>query len=222
MQFDTSLLVPTSRRTGQLVAAMPGTVLVAWLLTAALGMLLDIGIDRVSGSGAWLLLFHGIAQVFVQVWITRDALEHFGYRPYMLIAGALGLYLQSLLVGLGILLGLLLLILPAFYVAARWYLAGILLVLHGGGRRAAMQRSWDMLESHWVSALTLSLLLAIPTLLPLLTLIYPLPFVDNNGFAVLLGLNLVVATGVMGGYLAAVSLLSLIEPATEELQEIFG
>src|SRR3546814_17160038 len=63
----------------------------------------------------------------------------------MPIANSLSVYLHGILVGLGVLLGLLFLILPGLYVFARWYLASALLVRDGGGRRAAMQRSWDML-----------------------------------------------------------------------------
>src|SRR3546814_13950415 len=76
----------------------------------------------------------------------------------MPIANALSVYLQGILGGLGVLLGLLFLILPGLYVFARWYLASALLVRDGGGRRAAMQRSWDMLAVHWPAALGVGLI----------------------------------------------------------------
>lgn len=222
MQFDGSLMVPTLRRTGQVVAGMPSTVLAALVLHAALGMLSDLGIARSPGFSIGVLLFIGMAQVFVQVWVARDALVYFGYRPAMPIAGALSLYLQSLLIGAGILLGLILLVLPAFYVAARWYLAGTILILHGSGRRAAMQQSWDLLESRWASALGVMFLLMVPMLAPLLVMFYPLPFISDHGFASLFAVNLVAAVGIVGGYLASVALLSLVQPANTELREVFS
>lgn len=222
MQFDGSLMVPTLRRMGQVVVGMPSTILAALVLHAALGMLSDVGIARSPGFSIGVLLFIGMAQVFVQVWVVRDALVYFGYRPAMPIAGALSVYLQSLLIGAGVLLGLILLILPAFYVAARWYLAGTLLILHGGGRRAAMQQSWDLLESRWASALGVMLLLMVPMLAPLFVLFYPLTFVAEHSFVSLFVVNLVAAVGIIGGYLASVSLLSLVQPANAELREVFS
>lgn len=222
MQFDGSLTVPTLRRTVQVVAGMPSTVLAALVLHAALGMLSDVDVARSPGFSIGVLLFIGMAQAFVQVWVARDALAYFGYRPAMPIAGAFSLYLQSLLIGAGILLGLILLDLPAFYVAARWYLAGPILILQGGGRRAAMQQGWDLLESRWASALGVMLLLMVPMLAPLFVLFYPLPLISDDGLVSLLAVNLVAAVGVVGGYLASASLLSLVHPANAELQEIFG
>lgn len=222
MQFDGSMMVPTLRRMGQVVVGMPSTILAALVLHAALGMLSDVGFVRSPGFSIGVLLFIGMAQVFVQVWVVRDALVYFGYRPAMPIAGAFSVYLQSLLIGAGVLLGLILLILPAFYVAARWYLAGTLLILDGGGRRAAMQQSWDLLESRWASALGVMLLLMVPTLAPLFVLFYPLTFVAEHSFASLFAVNLVAAVGIIGGYLASVSLLSLVHPANAELREVFS
>lgn len=223
MQFDASLLVPTFRRTGHLVAAMPATAVVAWLLVGALYLLTDIGLERWPGFVTWaLLMAQGVALTFVQVWVTRDALNHLGFRPVLPIVAALGVLLQGILIALGVALGLLLLILPGLYVAARWYLAGTLLIAHGGGRRAAMQRSWDMLASHWPTPLAIGLVFGMIGAAPILLSFYPLPFVAEGSFAALLIVNMISAIGNVGGFLAAAALLSLIEPATEELKEIFG
>lgn len=222
MQFDASLLLPTFRRIWSVVTAMPLTVLVAWLATAGIGVISDVAIEHSSGFSGGALIFYGIALIFVQVWITREALKHLGFAPALPTANALSVYLQSILVGLGIVAGLLLFVLPGFYISARWYLSNTLLILHGGGRRAAMQRSWDMLETHWLAALGVGLILSIASSLPLLTEFYPLPFAADYPFATLLGINLMSAIGIVGGYLAAVALLASIESPASELQEIFG
>ena len=115
--------------------------------------------ERSSGSISAILSVYGIAITFVQVWITREAFAHAGVRAVLSTANSLRVYLQGILIGLGVMIGLVLLILPGLYVFARWYLANILLVRDGGGRRAAMRRSWDLLEVHWVAALGVGLIL---------------------------------------------------------------
>ena len=222
MQFDASLLPSTFRRTWNMIVAMPGAVLVAWLSIATLGVIFDVASERSTGFGGGILFAYGLALTFAQIWITREALEHLGFEPALSVANAPGVYLQGVLVGLGIVLGFLLFVLPGLYVFGRWYLSNTLLILHGGGRRAAMQRSWDMLETRWPAALGVGLIMFVVTLAPLLAEYYPLPFAAEYPFAALLGVNLVSAVGVVSGYLAAVALLVNIEQPASKLQEIFS
>lgn len=222
MQYDASLLVPTLRRTWDMAVAMPGTVLVAWLATATAGVASDVAIERTGGYGSGILIVYGIAITFVQVWITREALAQAGIAAAMSAANSLSVYLQGLLVGLGVLLGLVLLILPGLYVFARWYLAGALLVRDEGGRRAAMQRSWDMLAVHWPAALGVGLILFALSVAPLAVEIAAPALAFEYGFGWLVATNLAAAIGVVGSYLAAVALLLNIEQPASTLQEIFG
>ena len=122
MQFDASLLVPTLRRSWDMAAAMPGTVLVGWLATAVAGVASDVAFDRLGDAASFVLIVYGILITFVQAWITREAFEQVGVAPALPIANSLSVYLQGLLIGLGVLLGLVLVILPGLYVFARWYL----------------------------------------------------------------------------------------------------
>ncbi|HKX88738.1 MAG TPA: hypothetical protein VJM13_05970 [Sphingopyxis sp.] len=222
MQYDASLLVPTLRRTWDMAAAMPGTSLVAWLATATAGVASDVAIERVSGTGSGILVAYGIAITFVQVWITRQAFRQVGIAATMPVASALSVYLQGILTGLGVLLGLLLFILPGLYVFARWYLASPLLVRDGGGRRAAMRRSWDMLAIHWPTALGVGLILFLLSVAPLMLELAAPPLAAEYGFGWLLATNLAAAIGIVGGYLASVCLLLNIEQPASTLQEIFG
>ncbi len=193
MQFDASLFVPAWRRTWGIAATMPWTVAIAGLLTTALGVLSDIGFEASPEMGSGVSIVYAMALAGVQVWVTGAALERMGAKPALSIINALSLWLQSVLIGLGIILGLLLLILPGLYVAARW-----------------------------PAALAIALIMFFVSAVPLLLSFYPLPLLSGYEFAVLVAINMVASVGVIGGFLAAVALLTLIEPPTAELQEIFG
>lgn len=222
MQFDASLFGPALRRIGQLIAAMPATIVVAWLLVASLGVLsdasvkLDIGLQLSVAIAYWMIL------TGVQVWLTGEALTRLGAAPTLGVAQSLSVVLQAILIALGIALGLLLLILPGLYVASRWYLAGSILILDGGGRRAAMERSWRLLEAHWPAALALSIIMAALSVGPFWLAGYMSGFFGGEEFLMQFILNLCSSTGIVGGYLAAVALLTVIEPPTRELQKIFS
>lgn len=205
-----------------MAVAMPGTALVAWLATAVAGVVSDVAIERTGGIGSAILIGYGVAITFIQVWITREAFEQDEIVPAMPVANALSVYLQGILVGLGILLGLVLLILPGLYVFARWYLAGPLLVREGTGRRAAMQRSWDMLAVHWPAALGVGLILFVLSVAPLAVELAAPALAAEYGFGWLVVTNLAAAIGIVGSYLAAVSLLLNIEKPASTLREIFG
>lgn len=201
---------------------MPGTVLVGWLVTAVAGVASDVAFDRMGEVASFALIVYGILITFVQVWITREAFEQVGVAPALPVANSLSVYLLGLLIGLGILLGLVLVILPGLYVFARWYLASALLVRDGGGRRAAMQRSWEMLAAHWPAALGVGLILGVLSVAPLVVGEVAPTLAVEYGFGWLVATNLVAAAGIAGGYLAAVSLLLSIEQPAPALQEIFG
>ena len=222
MQYDASLLVPTFRRAWDLAVAMPVVVLIAWLITMTAGVASDVGIERSGGTGSGILIAYGIAITFVQVWITREAFKLSGVEPAMLVANSLSVYLQGILTGLGIGLGLILFVLPGLYIFARWYLAAALLIRDQNGRRAAMRGSWEMLAVHWPAALGVGLIMFFLSIAPL-ALEFSVPSLSAEfGFGWLVATNLVSALGIVGAYLAAVALLLNIEQPASTLQEIFG
>ena len=222
MQFDASLFGPAWRRTWGIAAAMPWTVAIATLLTAALGVLSDFGFEASPEMGSGVSIVYAMALAGVQVWITREALEGMGFKPALSVINALSIWLQSVLIGLGIILGLVLLILPGLYIAARWYLSGTILILHGGGRRAAMGRSWDMLDARWPAALAIALIMFLLAAGPVLIELTAPGLAIEYGFAWRIASNLVSALGLVGGYLAAVALYLNIEQPASTLREIFG
>src|SRR3546814_13485490 len=86
-----------------------------------------------------------------------------------------------------------------------------LLVRDGGGRRAAMQRSWDMLAVHWPAALGVGLILFALSVAPLAVELAAPALPGEYGFGWLLATNLASAIGIVGGHLASVCLLLTIE-----------
>lgn len=201
---------------------MPATASVAWLATATAGVASDVAIARMSSAGSGVLVVYGIFITVVQVRIVREALAREGIAAAVPVANSLSVYLQSLLIGLGVLLGLILLLLPGLYVFARWYLAPVLLVRDGGGRRAAMRRSWDMLSLRWPAAVGVGIILFAISVGPFAVELAVPELATDYGFGWLLASNLVAAIGIVGGYLASVGLLLNIEQPASTLQEIFG
>ena len=222
MSFDANLLIPALRRSWELVVAAPVTMLVAWFGIAVLALLADVGSSLWTGYAGATWVAYALAMAVIQIWITGEALRGAGYRPILPMTGVLILFVQGLLVGLAILLGLLLLILPAFYVAARFYLSGAILVLHGGGAGAAMWRSWDLLAARWPAALAIGLMVSLLSAAPwIVALVAPAVPVDY-GFGWLVTANLISAAGALGGFVTAVGLLLTIEPPASAYRQIFS
>lgn len=201
---------------------MPGKMAAAWLAVAALGALCDVAIERSGGIGTGILVAYGIAITFVQVWVTREGFAQVGVAARLPVANSLSVYLQGILVALGMMLGLLLFILPGLYVFARWYLAATLLVRNGSGRSASMRQSWDMLGAHWPAALGVGLILFLLSVGPISIELVAPALASEYGLGWIVATNLVSAVGLVGGYLAAVALLLNIEQPASTLQEIFG
>ncbi|MBN8843378.1 MAG: hypothetical protein J0H88_09035 [Sphingomonadales bacterium] len=205
-----------------MAAAMPAKVGLAWLGTAGIGLASDLAMDRIGGTGSGILILYGIAITFIQVWITRETLRRAGVEAAMPTAASLSVYLQGVLIGLGVIVGGLLLILPGLYVFARWYLASVILIERGSGRRAAMSRSWEMLDVHWPAALGAGLIMFALSAAPLVVTLTAPALIDEFGVGWLLATNLFAAVGLVGGYLVAVALYLFIEQPASTLQEIFG
>ena len=222
MRFDISLLAPTLRLSCAMAAAMPATLIVGWIGVAALGLLAGIASEQSYASGAAIWAAHMLALALVQLWVGGEALERAGCRPRLSFGGLLILVLQNLMVTLAILLGLLVLVLPALYVAARFYLAGSLLIQEGKDAGATMWRSWDLLERHWPTTLILVLMFASLWAFRLL-IVYHSPYVAADwAFVANFGLNLLSSLGIIGGYVTAAALLIKVDPPPSVYEEIFG
>lgn len=122
------------------VAAMTGG-----LITAA-GTLADLLLGETGGGLATSVVTFFISYHFVEYILRQDGLtaSDLRGRHYGAAFGA------ALLSGLGILVGMLLLVLPGLYVAARWSLANPLVIGEGMGATAALRESWERTaDSAW-------------------------------------------------------------------------
>jgi hypothetical protein len=221
MDFDTRDFVPSLRLAWQTALAIPATIIMAWLATAAVGIATDVLIEQSPRASGPLMIGYGIGLSAIQLWVTRAALAANGFRTR---EGwrVLGIYVQGILIGLGVLVGLILFILPGLYVFARWYLAAPILLFHGGGKREAMRRSWDLLERRWPAALAIGLIMFAVSIAPVALGLFWTPAVTANYWAVSITTNFIGAIGTVASYIAAVTLLLTIERPVAGYQEIFS
>lgn len=202
--------------------AMPATIFVGWLAVASLGQLADVASERIGGWADKIWLAHALVLGVPQIWITREAFERAGFLPRLSFMGVAVLFFQNLLVSLLVLLGALLLIIPSFYVAARFYLAGAILVDRGKGPGEAMWRSWDLLARHWPTALLIGLMFMLLWGMRYLVIYLSPVVMPHEVFLFNLGLNMLSAAGIVGGYIAAVALLIELDPPESIFGKIFG
>ncbi len=86
------------------------------------------------------MLTGSVAQFIAQVVVTRVATQRIIPEPFPPRVG--GFFLLSLLGSIGVLTGLAIVILPGLYLAARWLVAGPVLLVERDGVIQAMRRSW--------------------------------------------------------------------------------
>ena len=116
-----------------------------------------------------------LASLVPQILLTERALMREGLikvprsenRGYF--ARAFG---QSLLAGLGFLIGLALLIIPGLILMARWSIALPLLIAGDRGATEALRESWDMTEGYFNLCLSTLLLIWVPAIILTVGLIF--------------------------------------------------
>ena len=102
----------------------------------------------------------GIVSVVIGYAVTVSLLKTTGAPSTLEAKPRIGAYIGlSLLEGLGILLGLIALVLPGLFLAARWILAAPMLIAEGIGVTAALGKSWRATARAWPLLLVAQLLL---------------------------------------------------------------
>ena len=86
------------------------------------------------------MLIGNLAVFAAQVLVTRLATQRFVAEP--LTPHVAGFFLLGIVGSIGVLAGLVLAIVPGLYLAARWLVAGPILLVERDGVIAAMRRSW--------------------------------------------------------------------------------
>jgi hypothetical protein len=137
---------------------LPGVTVAGVLL-----MVLSVGPEWYLKDEAAIVMIASLAGFVAQYWLTRRALDRHGLRHGR---GVVALYFGMCLAsGLGIVLGLVLLILPGLWLAARWIAAGPVLFCEDVGAIDALRRSASLTEGRVLPIMIALVLASVPVLL---------------------------------------------------------
>lgn len=137
---------------------LPGVIVAGVLL-----MVLSVGPEWYLKDETATIMIGSLAGFVAQYWLTRRALDRHGLRHGR---GVVALYFGMCLVsGLGIVLGLVLLILPGLWLAARWIAAGPVLFCEEVGAIDALGRSASLTKGRVVPIMIALVLASMPVLL---------------------------------------------------------
>lgn len=137
---------------------LPGVIVAGVLL-----MVLSVGPEWYLKDETATIMIGSLAGFVAQYWLTRRALDRHGLRHGR---GVVALYFGMCLVsGLGIVLGLVLLILPGLWLAARWIAAGPVLFCEEVGAIDALGRSASLTKGRVAPIMVALVLASMPVLL---------------------------------------------------------
>lgn len=200
---------------GNVVSEQRGMVLGLLAAIVAGYTALDLVSDRINTvSGVIVSVFVQYAFLERVLPLPGDATRRYG-----------SLFGSGILSGLGIMLGLLLLIVPGLYLAARWALTSPFVV--AGQRRAtdAISASWDATAGCWRPLLIAYLLLGVSAAVPLAVLVlYPWLSAgeDLPPVAELLLINTWTSAFTIGSWLIGAAGYRLVSDRLESIEEVFG
>jgi hypothetical protein len=126
----------------------------------------------------------------------------------------------NFLAGLGIMLGIVLLVVPGLFLAARWSAANAALLSEGEGVNAALGRSWDMTAASVWPIVGVQLVIFVPALVIGFGSMFALDTLMPVAGSAIMYLALFAASTL--SWLAGVAIYTLLRPATDELAEVFA
>ena len=180
--------------------------------------MIDTALDQYATPGRSILP-SSIASFVAQYYLTARALERRGLRtPGVRQFGSF--FGLSLLSGLGLLLGFLLLIVPGVYLGVRWSVANSALLAEGKSASDALSESWEMTARSFWAILGAYLVILLPAvalgtgLAVSLETVWPIP----SSFIA----NIVTLGAFAVSWLAGVATYSLLRPGEDPLVEIFA
>jgi hypothetical protein len=199
--------------------------LMAVLLGAAVLVAVDMGIDELLGTTEDLrplsvyLVVTLLSSILVQYLVLRSALSREDLLPErqpLRLATYLGM---SLATGSLMLVGFLLFILPGIYLAGRWLLAGVIIIVEDQSIGDGMNQSWDRTAaSAWPIAGAWGLLFISGSGVAML----PFFFSDTPPFAwEMFSITLSYLMSI-GGWLMALGTYRALSGKEETLENIFG
>lgn len=223
MQFDASLVGPILRET---VAAMMANARVLAMVHVA-ATVVGVGYDLALGLlGEAALLYYVVYiffMLFLQACVTIALLERGGFllpgsRRWR-IASLFGI---SIIAGLGIFFGLLVLVLPGLFLTGRWYLAAPALFHRDMSASEAMRASWDLTEQSWLSITLIAVAAFAVQAAPLLAAAYLLENVGRIDWPVSLAMNAASQAGWLLGVSAAATAYMMLGGEEDRMRKIFG
>ncbi len=198
----------------------------AGLVIGAVGGLTigNVLLDRFTPAQASALI--GNMAVFAaQVIVTRVATQRLGPEPLIPRVG--GFFVLGLLGGIGVLAGLVFAIVPGLYLAARWLVAGPVLLVERDGVVAAMRRSWSITAPVAWPLSCLLLMLWVPAVLVafgggfLAGLFYSAGS-ETTDLAISAVAYFVMASASVASWLTAVATFGLLRPQVDTLADTFA
>jgi len=206
---------PDQRSDPGYMLALTGRLLreTLWLAASAVAILaaIDIVGDRVPGFEQAVGIPRLIASLAFQYGVTFKLLEREGLAERGGRARFWALLGLSILSGLGVLLGLVLLVLPGLYLLVRWTVAVPVLVAERTGVTEALTRSGEEIEGRFWPVLAVCLVFW-ATFLLATALIVALGKQGSLGLS--LASNLVLDAGLVGYWYAAVAVYVAGRPFT--------
>lgn len=201
-----------------LARSLPGLLLLAWAILVAAGTLADTVIVAADLTPLFTLVA-SIAQLVLTVVVMRRGLDAMGIEREG-GAGVGGLLLISIPLNLAVGLGLVLLVLPGLYLAARWRIAVPRLLSSDDGVMQAIGFSYSRTGPHARSLMLASLLAASP----IVGMVVPFAIAGDGAMPVPLALvaNALLYAGIIAGWLLDLAAYRLIADPGGELVETFA
>lgn len=223
MQFDAGYAAPVARDTfAWFRADMPTFAIIYGILITA-GVAYDAVVIMYPD---WFIAvqFALIAvNLFLQAWTTLTILRLASVPlPQSAKSRIAGVFGVGLLFGLGVGFGLLLLILPGIYFAARWYLAVPILLAEDSAVSEALSASWARTERYWLSCAMIAVLAFVWQMVPLAATEFVSLPEDDTVFLWLLLSNALSQAGWLFGVAAATTLYLAFGKRQSMTAEIFG
>ncbi|MEQ1687243.1 MAG: hypothetical protein ABL874_01575 [Sphingopyxis sp.] len=165
-----------------------------------------------------------IISLFIEAWVIGIVLssEQGGetVRRRWPIGALFGL---GVMTGVAMALGALLFILPAIFLAGRWFIAAPALMAENLHVTAAMQRSWDSLERHWLSGALLTIIFFLWRMLPLVAdeVVFTLSSSEVI-WPIRIATSVISEAGYILWFAATASMYILVTKSISREQEIFG
>lgn len=164
-----------------------------------------------------------IVSFVVAIVLTKRSLDVLGLRNRSSAAGGafFGLCIIS---NIAIVVGLILLIVPGLFLAARWSASGAILFAEEGTVSDSLKRSWDMTKGHVGAVVLAQLALIAIVAIPLAAAIVSLIFagIEETSVTMLVVQNLGVSLWQIMSIFLGVAIFHRLRDGAEDLQAVFA